>query len=79
MNISLAYLSSFWNFIIGPSRRELELSRQRIELIERAEHAEQIAYQALADASEITREREQLLHRIRELEQQLASQADKQH
>ena len=65
------YFSSFWDFITGPSQRELELSKQRKELIERAEHAENIAFQALAESSDLKEVHEQTLHKLRELEQEL--------
>ena len=66
------YFSSLWNSIAGPSRREMELSRQRMELVERADHAENMAFQALAESADMTKERDLLLQRIRELEQELA-------
>ena len=68
----LDYLSSFWNFLVGPSQRELELSKQRKALIERAEHAESSAFEALAETSEIKQEYEKVQQKIRELEQELA-------
>lgn len=66
------YFSSFWDFITAPSRRELELSKQRKDLIERAEHAESIAFQALAESSDLKQEHEQTLHKLHELEQEFA-------
>jgi hypothetical protein len=64
-------ISSFWNFIFGPSRRELQLSRQRREMIERAEHAENIAFQALAETSDTKKQYEDAMQNIRRLEQEL--------
>ena len=67
----LQRISRLWNFISGPSRRELLLSKQRRELIERAEHAENIAFQALAESTDIKKQNEDALHKIRMLEQEL--------
>ena len=64
-------ISLLWSFIAGPSRRELLLSKQRRELIERAEHAENIAFQALAESTDIKKQNEEALLRIRTLEQEL--------
>lgn len=66
-----AFFSSLWNFISGPSQRELELSKQRKELVERAEHAENIAFQALAETSDIKEKFEEAQQKIRALEQEL--------
>ena len=44
--------------IIGPSKKEMLLSRQRQELLERAERAESMAFDALAETAEIGRERD---------------------
>lgn len=67
----LQRVSLLWSFITGPSRRELLLSKQRRELIERAEHAENIAFQALAESVDIKKLNEDALHKIRMLEQEL--------
>ena len=64
-------VSLLWIFIIGPSRRELQLSKQRRELIERAEHAEIIAFQALADSSDIKKQNEDAILKIRRLEHEI--------
>lgn len=64
-------ISLLWSFIVGPSRRELQLSKQRRELIERAEHAENIAFQALAESVDIKKQNEDAIHKIRMLEQEL--------
>ena len=64
-------ISLLWSFITGPSRRELLLSRQRRELIERAEHAENSAFQALAESADIKKQNEDALLKIRSLEQEL--------
>ena len=64
-------LSLLWQFIAGPSRRELRLSKQRRELIERAEHAENSAFQALAETVDIKKLHEKAQLRIKSLEREL--------
>ena len=64
-------LVRFMRFLIGPGRREQELSRQRYELIERAERAENSAFEALAETAEIGRERDDLKARLKTLETEL--------
>ena len=54
---------------IGPTQREMLLSRQRQELLERAERAESMAFQALAETAEIGRERDAI---VKKLQQQAA-------
>ncbi len=54
--------------LFGPSKREIELSKQRQTLIERAERAEISAFEALAETAEIGRERDQLRARLKQLE-----------
>jgi hypothetical protein len=66
------FLSSIWQFLAGPSHREMVLSRQRKELIERAEHAESIAFEALAETAEMSKDRNSVLKEMKELEQELA-------
>jgi hypothetical protein len=58
--------------LFGPSRREVELSKQRQELIARSEYAEQSAFEALAETAEIGRERDQLKEKLKQLEAKLA-------
>lgn len=65
------FFSSLWNFLSGPSQKELELSKQRKELVERAEHAENAAFQALAESSDLKHQIEEAQQKIRELEQEL--------
>jgi hypothetical protein len=65
------YVDSFFNIFIGPSRREVELSKQRKELLERAEHAETSAFEALAETNELKNTLEQAHMKIRELETEL--------
>jgi hypothetical protein len=57
--------------LLGPSKREVELSKQRQELIARAEHAEISAFEALAESAEIGRERDQLREKLKALEANL--------
>ena len=64
-------LSAFLKTMTGPSRRELLLSKQRQELIERAEHAEASAFAALAETADIGRERNEALQKVRLLESEL--------
>ena len=64
-------LSSLWSFITGPSQRELELGRQRKEQLERAEHAESSAFEALAESADLKKALEQAQRKIHELESEL--------
>lgn len=52
---------TFWRRLTGPTKRELILSNQRHELIERAERAEAISFEAIAETAELTRERDEAL------------------
>ena len=61
----------FFSSLFGPSNREIELSKQRQALIARAEHAENSAFQALAETAEIGRERDQLKEKLKQLEAKL--------
>lgn len=54
--------------LIGPGRRELELSKQRQELIARAERAESSAFAAISETAEVARERDDLKARVKQLE-----------
>jgi len=58
--------------LFGPSRQEINLSKQREALIERAEHAENSAFEALAELAEAARERDQVKARLKELESELS-------
>ena len=62
----------FLRSLFGPSKRELELSRQRQALIERAEHAENSAFEALAETADIGRERDELRSKLKQLEMELS-------
>ena len=64
-------LSSLWNFIAGPSQREEELSKQRKEQLERAEHAEASAFEALAESVDLKKALEEAQRKIHELESEL--------
>ena len=71
--VSEGLLSSLWQSLVGPSRRELILSKQRIELIERAEHAEAMAFEALAETAEAGKARDEALKKIKNLEEEIAT------
>ncbi len=58
--------------LFGPNKREVELSKQRQELIARAEHAEISAYEALAETAEVGRERDQIREKLKQIEAELA-------
>ena len=55
--------------IVGPSKKEMLLSRQRQELLERAERAESMAFDALAETADIGRERDAIAERLKQQEQ----------
>lgn len=57
-----------WRRLTGPTRRELALSSQRHELIERAERAEALAFEAIAETTEVGRQRDAALKKLHELE-----------
>ena len=57
--------------LFGPGRREKILSKQRIELIERADHAEAIAFEALAETAEVGKQRDEVLQKLQELQAKL--------
>ncbi len=61
-------ISRFFSGLFGPSKREVELSKQRQALIARAEHAEHSAFEALAEAADMGRERDQLKEKLKQLE-----------
>ena len=52
----------------GPSRKEMLLSRQRQELLERAERAEAMAFDALSETTEVARERDALARKLKDME-----------
>jgi len=51
--------------LFGPSKKEMLLSRQRQELLERAERAEAMAFDALAEKAEIGRERDAMARKLK--------------
>jgi hypothetical protein len=55
--------------IIGPTKKEMLLSRQRQELLERAERAESMAFEALSETVEIARQRDALQNKAKQQEQ----------
>ena len=57
--------------LFGPSRREKILSKQRIELIERADHSEAMAFEALAETAEVGKQRDEALLQLKELQAKL--------
>lgn len=65
-------IAKLFRDFFGPSKREVELSKQRQALIERAEHAETSAFEALAETADIGRERDDLREKLKQLEAQLA-------
>jgi hypothetical protein len=73
----LTRFAAFLYSMTGPSRRELILSKQRQELIERAEHAEASAFEALAETAEIGRERDEILQKMKQLEQEISKKNQK--
>ena len=54
--------------LAGPSKKEILLSRQRQELLERAERAESMAFDALAETTEIARQRDELKAQLKSSE-----------
>lgn len=63
----------------APSRKEMLLSKQRQELLERAERAERaesMAFDALSETTEVGRERDALVKKLRELEGQGEAEED---
>lgn len=61
-------LYSCWRSLTGPTRRELILSSQRHELIERAERAESIAFEAISETTEVGRQRDEAFKKLQEFE-----------
>jgi len=69
--VASAIVKLFRN-LFGPSKREIALSRQRQELIARAEHAEISAFDALGEMAEVGRDRDQLREKLKQIEVELA-------
>lgn len=57
-------LAAFWQVFKGPGKRELLLSNQRQELIQRAERAEAIAFEAIAETAAVGRQRDAALNEL---------------
>jgi len=62
-------IRSLFSALTGPSRREMDLSRQRIEAIDRAQRAEIASFEALAETSQVARERDELRRQLKALKQ----------
>jgi chromosome segregation ATPase len=60
-------LTEFWRGFWGPSRREMELSKQRIAALERAERAERSSFEALAEMARVARERDDTRRQLEDL------------
>ncbi len=60
-----------WRRWLGPSRREQLLSEQRSAALERADRAEQLSFEALAETARVARERDEARERITALEREL--------
>ena len=61
-------LASIWHMLKGPGRRELLLSSQRQELIERAERAEAIAFEAIAETADVGRQRDAAIKQLKTIQ-----------
>ena len=75
----LTRLAALWHVFKGPSKRELVLSSQRQELIERAERAEAIAFEAIAETVEVGRQRDAAIKELdksRNIQQDLSGDAN---
>ncbi len=58
---------SFWRSMFGPGHNEMELSRQRIEAMDRAQRAEIASFDALAETVKVARERDEAKKQVKEL------------
>ena len=65
-----SHLRGLFSALTGPSRREMELSRQRIEAMDRAQRAEIASFEALAETAQVARERDELKARLKALREQ---------
>lgn len=66
-NVVFDFFFSIWRSLFGPGKRELLLSKQRQELLERAERAESMAFEALAETADVGRQRDAALRKLKEL------------
>jgi truncated hemoglobin YjbI len=64
----ISRLRLWWESVMGPSDRELEMGRQRMEALDRVQRAEAATFDAVAEMAEQAREIEILKARISELE-----------
>jgi hypothetical protein len=64
-------VNNFWRRTLGPSKIEEDLSAQRSEALERADRAERSAFEALAETTRVTRERDRLLAEVQRLRAEL--------
>lgn len=62
---------SIWGTWMGPSGRELELCKQRIEALGRAMRAEHASFEALVETVELGRERDEARARVKALEDKI--------
>jgi len=76
LNLSSLTEASFINQLIhslktlfGPGKQEQQLSRERKKLLERAERAEAMAYESLAETADVGRQRDSALKQLDELQQ----------
>jgi len=65
---SWSLLNQFWRRTVGATRAEEALSAQRSDALARAERAEHAAFDAFADASQMTRERDALQAEVARLQ-----------
>ncbi len=63
---------SFWRSMFGPGHNEMELSRQRIEAMDRAQRAEVASFDALAETVKVARQRDEAKKQIKELKARIA-------
>jgi hypothetical protein len=65
----LARAAASWHRLWGPTSREMDLSKQRIDALERAERAERSSFDAVAEMARIGRERDALSAGLLQLRQ----------
>ncbi len=64
-------IRSLWVSLVGPGSHEIKLGKQRAEALARAARAERASFEALAEMTEVARQRDDALARIRQLEREL--------
>lgn len=67
----MARLARAWRRFWGPSSVEVELSRQRIDALERADRAERSSFESFAEMARMGRERDEAIEDLKVLQQQL--------